>query len=36
VVEKLSASLVELAERKTRLSTDVAVDQVAAAVKSRL
>jgi prolyl-tRNA synthetase len=36
VGKKLSGGLVELVERKTRQSTDVAVDQAAAIVKARL
>jgi len=36
VGKKLANGLVELVERKTRQSTDVAVDQAAAAVKARL
>ncbi len=35
VGKKLASGMVELVERKTRQSTDVAVDQVAAAVKAR-
>ena len=36
VGKKLSAGMVELVERKTRQSTDVAVEEAAAAVKARL
>jgi prolyl-tRNA synthetase len=36
VGKKLGSGLVELVERKTRQSVDVAVDQAAAAVKARL
>ena len=36
VGKKLTSGMVELVERKTRQSTDVAVEQVAAAVKARL
>ena len=36
VGKKLASGMVELVERKTRQSTDVAVDQAAAAVKARL
>jgi prolyl-tRNA synthetase len=36
VGKKLASGMVELVERKTRRSTDVAVDQAAAAVKAKL
>ena len=36
VGKKLGAGMVELVDRKTRQSTDVAVDQAAAALKSKL